>query len=135
MRTFKNSIVKATSIGIFIIVSSTFLFLQSCKNDKKETQHETVLSGKENVIEIITKNMDFQMPEAEVLDEKNSVFRISYGLSIIINIVTKQKGVVGRFSNAPHVKLHFWVLTYLLAGIPTSLWLLSAKATVEGVVL
>jgi len=63
MRTFKNYIVKATSIGMFIIVSSTFLFLQSCKNDKKETQHETVVVEKENVIEIITKNMDFQMPD------------------------------------------------------------------------
>ena len=63
MRTFKNYIVKATSIGMFIIVSSTFLFLQSCKDDKKETQHETVIAEKENVIEIITKNMDFQMPD------------------------------------------------------------------------
>lgn len=63
MRTFKNYIVKATSIGMFIIVSSTFLFIQSCKSDKKEMQHETVVEEKENVIEIITKNMDFQMPD------------------------------------------------------------------------
>jgi len=63
MRTFKNFIVKATYMGMFIIFSSTFLFLQSCKNDKKETQHETVVLEKDNVVEIITKNMDFQMPD------------------------------------------------------------------------
>ena len=63
MRTFKDYIVKTTSIVIFIIVLSTFLFLQSCKSDTKETQHENVVVEKENVIEIITKNMDFQMPD------------------------------------------------------------------------
>jgi len=63
MRTIKNYIAKATSIGMFIIVSSTFLFIQSCKSDKKETQHKTAVVEKENVIEIITKNMDFQMPD------------------------------------------------------------------------
>ena len=63
MRTFKDYIVKTTSIVIFIIVLSTFLFLQSCKSDTKERQHENVVVEKENVIEIITKNMDFQMPD------------------------------------------------------------------------
>ena len=63
MRTFKNYIVKASSIAMFIIVSCTFLFIQSCKSDKKETQHEIVVEEKDNVIEIITKNMDFQMPD------------------------------------------------------------------------
>ena len=63
MRTFKDYIVKTTSIVMFIIISSTFLFLQSCKSDKKETKHENVVVEKENVIEIITKNMDFQMPD------------------------------------------------------------------------
>lgn len=63
MNTFKNSIIKASSIGILIVASSTFMFLQSCKNEKKEAQQETATLEKENVIEIITKNMDFQMPD------------------------------------------------------------------------
>jgi hypothetical protein len=63
MRTFKNYIEEATSIGMLIIVSSSFLFLQSCKSEKKEVQHEPVVIEKENVIEIITENMDFQMPD------------------------------------------------------------------------
>jgi len=63
MRTFKNYIVEATSIGMLIIVLSSFLFIQSCKSDKKETQPETVEIEKDNVIEIITENMDFQMPD------------------------------------------------------------------------
>ena len=63
MRTLKKNIVKACSIGMFIIVSCTFLFIQSCKSDKKETQHETLVEEKDNVIEIITENMDFQMPD------------------------------------------------------------------------
>ena len=63
MRTFKKYIVKATSIGMLILVSLSFLFIPSCKSDKKETQHETVKIEKENFIEIITVNMDFQMPD------------------------------------------------------------------------
>ncbi|TDQ29724.1 hypothetical protein [Tenacibaculum caenipelagi] len=49
-----------------VIVCCT-LFLQSCKTDKKQTQINTTLTEekveKENVIEIITENMDFQMPD------------------------------------------------------------------------
>ena len=63
MRTFKNYIVQASSIALFIIVSFTFLFMQSCKTDKKEMQLETVIEEKDNVIEIITRNMDFQMAD------------------------------------------------------------------------
>lgn len=63
MRTFKNYFIDASSIGMLIIVSSSFLFIQSCKSDKKETQPETFEIEKENVIEIITENMDFQMPD------------------------------------------------------------------------
>lgn len=63
MKTFKNYIIKATWIGMFIVFSSTLLFIQSCKSDKKETKHLTVDDKQENVIEIITTNMDFQMPD------------------------------------------------------------------------
>ena len=63
MRTLKNLIVKANYIGIVVLVSSSFLFIQSCKSDKKSTPVETIAEAKENVIEIITENMDFQMPD------------------------------------------------------------------------
>ncbi len=63
MRTLKNFIVQAAFIGIVVLVSFTFLSIQSCKSDKKSTQGETVAEAKENVIEIITENMDFQMPD------------------------------------------------------------------------
>ncbi|WP_430468244.1 hypothetical protein [Winogradskyella ouciana] len=63
MRTFKNYNAKTSLIGLFIIVLSTFLSLQSCKNDKKETEQDTIVEEQENVIEIITEEMDFQMPD------------------------------------------------------------------------
>ncbi|WP_412560805.1 hypothetical protein [Winogradskyella sp. MIT101101] len=63
MRTFKNYYAKTSFIGMFIIVLSTFLSLQSCKNDKKETEQDTIVEEQENVIEIITEEMDFQMPD------------------------------------------------------------------------
>jgi len=63
MRTLKKLIVRANTIGILIFFLSAFLFIQSCKSDKKSTQVETVAEAKENVIEIITENMDFQMPD------------------------------------------------------------------------
>jgi hypothetical protein len=63
MRSFKKYSVKTGWTGVFIIVLSTLLFMQSCKSDKKETQQEPVAEEKENVIEIITEDMDFQMPD------------------------------------------------------------------------
>ncbi len=63
MRTFKNYSVKAGLLAVFIIFSCTFLFIQSCKSDKKEKQHDIVVEEKTNVIEIITKNMDFQIAD------------------------------------------------------------------------
>jgi len=63
MRTYKNYIEEVISILLLISVISIFLLIQSCKSDKKETQAATVIVEKENVIEIITQNMDFQMPD------------------------------------------------------------------------
>ena len=54
---------EAISIVMLISVSSICLFMTSCKSDKKETQPNTVEVEKENVIEIITENMDFQMSD------------------------------------------------------------------------
>lgn len=63
MRTLKNYNVAAGFIGMMIFASST-LFIQSCKSDKKEAQKEAVAIENEKVIEIITENMDFQMPDS-----------------------------------------------------------------------
>ncbi len=62
MRTFKNHFKEVISFTILISVSS-FLLVQSCKTDKKLEKNTTVEVVKDNVIEIITKNMDFQMPD------------------------------------------------------------------------
>lgn len=64
MRTFKKYIRVIISLTLLISFSSSFFLMQSCKSDKKETQDKTVELEKENVIEIITENMDFQMPDS-----------------------------------------------------------------------
>ena len=63
MKTFINYIREAISIILLIIISSTFLSMHSCKSDKKQENKTVVEVKKENVIEIITRNMDFQMPD------------------------------------------------------------------------
>lgn len=63
MKTFKNNIGKTTAMLMLLSVSSTSLLIQSCENDKKETKPETIEVKRENVIEIVTENMDFQMPD------------------------------------------------------------------------
>lgn len=63
MRTFKKYIREVISVVLLISVSSTFLLIQSCKSDKKQANTNIVEVEKENVIEIITENMDFQMPD------------------------------------------------------------------------
>jgi hypothetical protein len=53
-----NNVFKPLSLlFVFLMISITF---QSCKTDKKETKAEI---EKENVIDILTENMDFQMPD------------------------------------------------------------------------
>ena len=61
MDTFKNHIGNATSFLVLIAFSLTFIGLQSCKTDKKQEKTSTTEVEKENVVEIITQNMDFQM--------------------------------------------------------------------------
>ncbi|PKQ43948.1 hypothetical protein [Confluentibacter flavum] len=63
MITSKNYIREIISTIFLISVLATFLLTQSCKNDKKQTQSNIVEVEKENVIEIITEHMDFQMPD------------------------------------------------------------------------
>lgn len=63
MRTFKNHIREVISLTLLVGISSSFLLMQSCKTDKKQENNTIVKVEKENVIEIITQNMDFQMPD------------------------------------------------------------------------
>ncbi|RPD96624.1 hypothetical protein EGM88_09685 [Aureibaculum marinum] len=62
MRTLKNYFIKINSIGMLIMILSIFLVTASCK---KEIQQKTVKIEKhgDTAIEIITENMDFQMPD------------------------------------------------------------------------
>lgn len=60
MLSSKNYIREAISTLFLISVSTIFL---SCKNDKKQAQPNIVELEKENVIEITTEHMDFQMPD------------------------------------------------------------------------
>jgi len=63
MRTFKNYLREVISISLLICISSSLLLMQSCKTDKKQEKNAVVELEKDNAIEIITKNMDFQMPD------------------------------------------------------------------------
>lgn len=63
MRIFKNYRRDAIYFVLLISISSTILLIQSCKSDKKQEKDSTVEVEKDNVIEIITKNMDFQMTD------------------------------------------------------------------------
>lgn len=63
MRTSKNHIRKAVRMLILIGISANFFLTQSCKIDKKEMQSKTANAEKDNVIEIITENMEFQAPD------------------------------------------------------------------------
>jgi len=63
MRTFKNNIREFIFIILLISISSTFLLIESCNSDKKRAKNNIVEAEKENLIEIITKDMDFQMPD------------------------------------------------------------------------
>jgi len=51
------------SLMLCLVFSIISLGLQSCKSDKKETKTEEVETEKENVIDILTENMDFQIPD------------------------------------------------------------------------
>jgi hypothetical protein len=61
MNVLNNPFIKVASKIIFIIPLFPLIFLHSCKDNKKETRNEGVVVEKENVIEIITEDMDFQM--------------------------------------------------------------------------
>jgi len=63
MKNLKNYIREVIPFVLLISVSSSFLFMQSCKTDKRQEKNTIFEVEKEHVIEIITRNMDFQMPD------------------------------------------------------------------------
>ena len=63
MKTFKNYFKGFNPIALILIISFCSICLQSCKSDKKQINNDQVKIEKENVVEIITENMDFQMPD------------------------------------------------------------------------
>ncbi|MCJ7465921.1 MAG: hypothetical protein MUO53_04420 [Maribacter sp.] len=63
MKTFKNYFKEFSPIALILIISFCSICLQSCKSDKKQINNNEVKIEKENVVEIITENMDFQMPD------------------------------------------------------------------------
>lgn len=63
MRTLERYLRDSLSFVLLISISITFLCIQSCKKEKKQEKDNISKIEKENVIEIITENMDFQMPD------------------------------------------------------------------------
>lgn len=60
MRTFQKYIKEFISVVVIISISCAFL---SYKSNKEQTQNSGTELENKNVIEIITENMDFQMPD------------------------------------------------------------------------
>jgi hypothetical protein len=58
--TSKNLIKSLSFLLIFLMISIAF---QSCKSDKKQNATEDVLIENENVIDVLTLDMEFQMPD------------------------------------------------------------------------
>jgi hypothetical protein len=54
---------RKSRLHFLIVVTIVLIIIQSCGPDKKSQQIEQVEDEKENVIEIISENMDFQMPD------------------------------------------------------------------------
>lgn len=63
MKAFNFCSKKAISLTVLIASFSALVALESCQADKKESTAEATEEVKDNAIEIITENMDFQMPD------------------------------------------------------------------------
>ena len=51
------------SLNLYLLITLFFIGFQSCKSDKKETKTEETEITNENFVDILTENMDFQMPD------------------------------------------------------------------------
>lgn len=63
MKTIKSYFINRSPAILFIIFISAVMGFSSCKNEKKKSRIEAVEEEVDNAIEIITENMDFQMPD------------------------------------------------------------------------
>ncbi|NNM21998.1 MAG: hypothetical protein HKO54_00475 [Flavobacteriaceae bacterium] len=63
MKSFYNFVIGSFYSSFLISISSIVFFILSCKSEVKEIPTEIGVEEKENVIEIITKEMDFQMQD------------------------------------------------------------------------
>lgn len=63
MKTIKKNLREVIPVIWLMSISCVFLIVQSCNTEKKQTNERIVEVEKENVIEIITEHMDFQMPD------------------------------------------------------------------------
>ena len=63
MRIFKHTLKELYPKLILTFLSIIFVVTLSCKSDDNKTTKEIEKTKKDNVIEIITENMDFQMPD------------------------------------------------------------------------
>ena len=63
MNTSKNYFQGLSPIPLLLIFILALAGLQSCKSNKKKTNNDLVEAENQNVIEIITENMEFQMPD------------------------------------------------------------------------
>ena len=63
MNTSKNYFQGLSPIPLLLIFILALAGLQSCKSNKKKTNNDLLEAENQNVIEIITENMEFQMPD------------------------------------------------------------------------
>lgn len=63
MKSIKTYLLVSKQISLSFLILIAFVGLQSCKSDKGREVDDPVQLQKDNVIQIVTENMDFQMPD------------------------------------------------------------------------
>lgn len=63
MKTYFTTYKRIKHLAFFIVFLMISLIFQSCKSDKKKTKIETPEMEKEQAIDVLTENMEFQMPD------------------------------------------------------------------------
>jgi hypothetical protein len=63
MKTSLTIKISFKNLALLFVFLMLFFSFQSCKSDKKESKPEEVEMENENIVDILTENMDFQMPD------------------------------------------------------------------------
>lgn len=63
MKAYKSYVQRLSTIKLVLVILYTSIGIQACNPDKKQTNSNPGAVAKENVVEIVTQNMDFQMPD------------------------------------------------------------------------